>query len=909
MIPFRNKSQKNLLRRARQLGSKMGRSRRETRLGFESLEQRTMLAVDLTTALASDFAEITGVVRNDLQGDGNSANDVVVAGATVTLYSDNGNGTFDSSDVQLGAAQTTDSAGRYLFDGISAGKYFVKVDPPTGLQFRSGENVQVVNITAAEADGAVGPTIDGFTTEQIVTVSPPLPASDPSTQLDSDVMGGERDMYVELTQGTNPLWRVALVSGGGILQLASDSSVTGTAKIVWDGVDGSQAVNPTGLGGLDFTSYEGNTMTGISLTVGADHQDAVVKLKVYTDAGNWTEYETTVPETAGGAATQHVTFRFADTPASQSGGGADFSNVGALELTFEGVSAVDGQVSLIGLVGVTTKQADFTALPKMSLGDRVWIDHNNDGLLQSGEQGAAGVVINLYEDTDGNNAYTAGVDTLLDITTTDGSGNYLFEDLFPGDYIVQVAEANFASGAALAGLRTSTGNDPAADPDDNVNSDDNGTALAGSGVVSQAVTLIGNSEPTNDGDSNANSNRSVDFGFFGFDLVLDKSVEKTSVAPAETLTYSVLVTNDGPSTAYSVEFTDTLPDMVTFQSGSTTLAGVGVQHSDGIVTADLGTMESGDSVILTIVVTVNANATGTLLNEATVIAPDELDLSNNTDSVINTVTPRIDLAITKTDSRDPVEPGSTFYYTLEVVNNGPSDATGVTITDVLPATGVTYVNASVTPDSISGDTIVFEVGDLAAGASTSVDITVQVDENFSGQLLNHSEVQGDQTETNLNNNEDDEPTLVKVQPASVGGNVYVDKDDDGIFDPEEKPIAGVLLTLTGTDFQGKSVTRTTTTASDGSYLFDNLQPGEYNISETQPPRKRDGKDTVGDNGDGIVASTDGFLAPDLNADDDQDADAIEGITLAGGQDGTEYNFGEQAINTSKIDYISRSNWW
>ena len=45
-------------------------------------------------------------------------------------------------------------------------------------------------------------------------------------------------------------------------------------------------------------------MTGIVLKVGADHSNCVVKLKVYTNAGKWSEFTATVPETDGGAATQ-----------------------------------------------------------------------------------------------------------------------------------------------------------------------------------------------------------------------------------------------------------------------------------------------------------------------------------------------------------------------------------------------------------------------------------------------------------------------------------------------------------------------------------------------------------------------------------------------------------------------------
>src|SRR5690606_29508980 len=67
--------------------------KRASRLSFESLEARQMLA--------ADAAEIVGVVRTDFQGDGIASNDVVLAGATVTLYRDNGNGSYDTADTQL----------------------------------------------------------------------------------------------------------------------------------------------------------------------------------------------------------------------------------------------------------------------------------------------------------------------------------------------------------------------------------------------------------------------------------------------------------------------------------------------------------------------------------------------------------------------------------------------------------------------------------------------------------------------------------------------------------------------------------------------------------------------------------------------------------------------------------------
>ncbi|MCG8449394.1 MAG: hypothetical protein MI725_07435, partial [Pirellulales bacterium] len=414
------------------------------KLSFETLEPRQMLAADM--------AEIIGVVTADPQGDGNASNDVVVPGATAELFRDNSNGVFDSSDTLVDSV-SSNSLGQYRFEGLGAGKYFVKITPPADLQFRPGQDLKEVVITTDEADGITGPAIDGFTTLQVVQATPPLPASDPASLLDGSVLGGERDLFVELTSADNVVSSVTLASNGGKLYFASGSGVTGTAKVVWDGVDSNgQLVNPIGLGGIDLTQSGGNTMTGIALTSGADHPDAKIKLRIYTDAGNWSEFTTTVPESVGGTATGQAVFRFDDVPTASSGSGADFTNVGALELTFEGVSAVDAQVTLVGLVGRATKRLDFTAAPRLSLGDRVWADEDDDGLLDAGELGIAGVKLNLYEDTNGDNSYTQGVDQLLDTATTDANGDYLFSDLFPGKYLVQVDPTNFQPQGALEGL-------------------------------------------------------------------------------------------------------------------------------------------------------------------------------------------------------------------------------------------------------------------------------------------------------------------------------------------------------------------------------------------------------------------------------------------------------------------------
>lgn len=155
-----------------------------------------------------------------------------------------------------------------------------------------------------------------------------------------------------------------------------------------------------------------------------------------------------------------------------------------------------------------------TPSPALCLGDLVWADLDNDGLYEpgSGEQGIAGVTVVLHEDTNGDGQCTPGVDRELARTTTGVGGGYIFCDLAPGDYVVTIPASNFAPGGPLAGMGSSTGNDPAPDPDDDVNNDDNGTPVGGE-VCSRAVTLALGTEPRGDGDDDPNTNRTVDFGF------------------------------------------------------------------------------------------------------------------------------------------------------------------------------------------------------------------------------------------------------------------------------------------------------------------------------------------------------------------------------------------------------------
>ncbi len=74
------------------------------------------------------------------------------------------------------------------------------------------------------------------------------------------------------------------------------------------------------------------------------------------------------------------------------------------------------------------------------IGDTVWLDANNNGSLDGAEQGLPGIIVKLYRDLTGNGLTPD--DPLLATDTTDADGNYLFEGLPAGNYLVVVDEAN-----------------------------------------------------------------------------------------------------------------------------------------------------------------------------------------------------------------------------------------------------------------------------------------------------------------------------------------------------------------------------------------------------------------------------------------------------------------------------------
>src|SRR5262249_39091594 len=147
--------------------------------------------------------------------------------------------------------------------------------------------------------------------------------------------------------------------------------------------------------------------------------------------------------------------------------------------------------------------------------------------------------------------------------------------------------------------------------------------------------------------------------------------------------------NGGPSDATGVVVSDTLPTGVAFVSATT-----GCVNSAGTVTCTVGALANGANASVSIVVTA-PSTTGSITNTASVSgSPADPSAANNTASASTTVqaAPSADLSISKSA---PATVSAVFSYTslLWSHNGGPSDATGVAVSDTLPA-GVAFVSAS-----------------------------------------------------------------------------------------------------------------------------------------------------------------------------------------------------------------------
>lgn len=211
------------------------------------------------------------------------------------------------------------------------------------------------------------------------------------------------------------------------------------------------------------------------------------------------------------------------------------------------------------------------------------------------------------------------------------------------------------------------------------------------------------------------------------------------------------VSNAGPDGATAVEATIDLPVELIFDSAPAECV-----ESANVVTCTVGALASGGSVQLPIVAI--AAALGTHATSASVSGLEtDTDPSNNTASESTTVVaPMTDLAVSLTDSPDPVGLGNEVALTLSLSNLGPDQATQVVGTVVLPAE-LPFLNGDPRCSEDSG-TVTCSLPDLPAGAVE--EFVVSVAASALGTFSTIASVTGTEIDTDPSNNSVVEETTV-----------------------------------------------------------------------------------------------------------------------------------------------------
>ena len=468
---------------------------------------------------------------------------------------------------------------------------------------------------------------------------------------------------------------------------------------------------------------------------------------------------------------------------------------------------------------------NFGFVKPASLGDYTWMDVNRDGIQDADEPALPGVTVTLtYAD---GSAVTDASGNAVTAKTSDANGKYKFENLLPGDYKV-----SFQAPAGYAATTSDAGTDRALDSNGATASvtlaqDQTDETIdfgaVGTGVIGDQLFL----------DVNQNGGNAPDAG----DKVLPGvKVTLTWTGPGGiTRTYETTTDADG-----KYKFENLLPgdykvsiDPETLQTAEPLL--------DVLTHSPAGDVENktvvsdatkADSTAFATAMKLTANLT--LTGEKNQNLDQDWGFGISADTAIKK-------AITDPDEVDQetfeFTPGKKVTYTLTLSNNGPGVATGVTVSDKLPA-GVKFVKAEGdgTYDAtagvwnLSGETI-------AKGDDQSIEITVEITGEGAGALvtnvarISHQDQAGD----NPTNNES---SASFKGGYNLGGTIYRDSDASFSKSSTEERFAGVTVALLDSDgnpvLDHNGNPMTTVTDADGNYQFVGLGVGTYRVSIVDP---------------------------------------------------------------------------
>lgn len=233
------------------------------------------------------------------------------------------------------------------------------------------------------------------------------------------------------------------------------------------------------------------------------------------------------------------------------------------------------------------------------------------------------------------------------------------------------------------------------------------------------------------------------------DLQLNKSSNLINANYGDIVIWTLKITNNGPNVGTGIRLKDLIPDGLIILSCDDE----NYNKKTGILNID--SLNMGESKIINIKTLVNK--TGTFINEASVSGNEYgWDLKNNNDSAGINVNPSADLAVEILVNDTNPKFNSLVKWTLRVTNNGPDEATGVVVCDLL-SKDLIYLSSTGNYDVKSG---LWNIETLESGKSVSIDIVTLV--NKTGKIANDASVSGKEYDWNLSNNYDNKSIAVDV---------------------------------------------------------------------------------------------------------------------------------------------------
>ena len=240
------------------------------------------------------------------------------------------------------------------------------------------------------------------------------------------------------------------------------------------------------------------------------------------------------------------------------------------------------------------------------------------------------------------------------------------------------------------------------------------------------------------------------------DIEITKVVNFDKVYVGENVIWTIKVKNNGPSTANNVKVSDQLPKGLKVLDAEVTKGSFNMNTYEWTISS----LASGDSATLKL--TTKVVREGIITNPVSVTTTtEESDYTNNKAKDTTEGIPIVDLSLKKYADKPVYHKGDKMHWTIVVTNYGPSTATDVVVTDVLPS-GVKFIRFVASKGTYNPSTGKWNIGKLAKGETATIEIYCNVTAEV-GTITNFASVTCNETDSNPDNNNDS--ATIKVEKA------------------------------------------------------------------------------------------------------------------------------------------------